>query len=128
MSTSLSGSYFFQVAVFSKSFMVLANITVQLYIVRNPSILGNESFDQKVNIGFGSVPVVTAVITLTSALSYPKHHDASYTWLRGAADEFNPMMVVKTLISMVPFFLVFVFRTFIRIVFALQNFFAFIHM
>ena len=30
-----------------------------------------------------------------------------------------PMMVVKTLISMVPFFLVFVFRTFIRIVFAL---------
>ena len=112
-------SCFFQVAVFSTSFMVLANITVQLYVVRNPSILGNESFDRNVNVGFGSLPVVTAVITLTSAVTYPKHHDASYMWLRGTADEFNPMMVVKTLICMVPFLLFFVFRTFIRIVFAL---------
>ena len=99
--------------------MILANITVQLYIVRNPSILGNEWFDRRVNVGFGSIPVVTTLIVFSIEVPYPefRKQEATYKLLRGWPEEFDAMIIVKTLICSVPFLIFFAFRTYIRIVF-----------
>ena len=113
--------------------MILANITVQLYIVRNPSILGNDWFDQRVNIGFGSIPVVTTLIVFLIEVPYPefRKQEATYKLLRGWPEEFDAMIIVKTLICSVPFLIFFAFRTYIRIVFccnlARKNFNAQMH-
>ena len=59
------------------------------------------------------------MIVFSIEVPYPefRKQEATYKLLRGWPEEFDAMIVVKTLICSVPFLLFFALRTYIRIVF-----------